>query len=227
MFAYKMTIYQVLTLQPELPQWTKGVRYDIEARASGNPTKDQYRLMMQALLADRFKLVAHHESRQVPVFALVLDKPGKLGPQLRAHPADSPCSTEYSPATGAPTTVAGWYPEICGGILGGLPSSPGHRRAGARDVPMAVIVDSFNVDITGIDRPVLDKTGLTGKFDFTIEYTPQLPNRPLPPGVEIPTDPTGPTFLEALKDQLGLKLVPETGPVDVLVIDHVEEPTPN
>ena len=83
--------------------------------------------------------------------------------------------------------------------------------------------------MTGIDRPVLDKTGLTGTFDFIIEFTPAA--RPPRPGAGIQPDESGdesgPTFVEALKDQLGLKLVPETGPVNVLIIDHIEEPTPN
>jgi uncharacterized protein (TIGR03435 family) len=74
----------------------------------------------------------------------------------------------------------------------------------------------------GIDRPVLDKTGLTGKIDFTIEFTPDVPA-----GTSFQPDPNGPTFIEALKDQLGLKLESQTGPVDILVIDHVEEPSPN
>ncbi len=78
-FAYKLDAnhYQLLTAQ--LPKWANTERFDIQARASGNPTKDEFRLMMQSLLADRFKLVVHHETRQLPVFALVLDKPESWG----------------------------------------------------------------------------------------------------------------------------------------------------
>jgi len=75
--------------------------------------------------------------------------------------------------------------------------------------------------VFGIDRPVLDRTGLTGTYDLVFNFTSEN----MPPGIQL--DESGPTFLEALKDQLGLKLVPETRPVDVLVIDHVEEPSPN
>ena len=67
--------------------WTTEDRFDIEARAPGNPTKADYRLMMQSLLADRFKLTVHYETRVVPLFELVLAKPGKFGPQLRLHRA--------------------------------------------------------------------------------------------------------------------------------------------
>ncbi len=80
--------------------------------------------------------------------------------------------------------------------------------------------------IAQLGRPVVDETGLKGDFDFTIEWVRQ-PNGTAPPGADAPPAPEGPTFLEALKDQLGLKLEPRTGAVDVLVIDHIEELSPN
>jgi uncharacterized protein (TIGR03435 family) len=227
LFAYKLNEAEMHAVQSQLPKWANTERYDIQAKASGNPTKDQYRLMMQALLADRFKLALHYETRQVPVFALVLDKPGKLGPQLQLHRDNPPCSSvPASPGPGFSTTVAGGFPEICGVIRQVQPSAPGHYRIGARAFPLAMFAFGMNVGTTGIDRPVLDKTGLIGKVDFVMEFAPQI-NGPLPPGADFQPDPNGPTYVEALKDQLGLKLAPQTGPVDVLVIDHVEEPTPN
>ena len=80
--------------------------------------------------------------------------------------------------------------------------------------------------IGNLDRPVLDHTGLAGTFDFVLEWTPQL-NGPLPPGVNFQPDESGPTFLQALKEQLGLKLETQTGPVEVVVIDHIEQPSEN
>ena len=77
-----------------------------------------------------------------------------------------------------------------------------------------------------MDRPVLDRTGLTGTFDFAIEFAPP-PNNPFGPGAKSRPDPAAPTFVEALKEQLGLKLESQMGPFDVLVIDHVEEPSAN
>jgi uncharacterized protein (TIGR03435 family) len=226
-FAYKLTIKQWETLQSALPKWATTERFDIQARAAGNPTKDQFRLMMQALLADRFKLAIHYETKQLPVFALVLDKPGKMGPHFQQHPADSPCSTAPPPGSGPPAMIAGGFPEICGAFLGGVSTTaPGRVRAGARNVPMSMIADSIGFGPTGIDRPVLDKTGLTGKFDITIEFTPEF-NGPLPPGATFKPDDSGPTFLQALKEQLGLKLEPQTGPVGILVVDHVEPPSEN
>jgi uncharacterized protein (TIGR03435 family) len=228
-FAYKLTPNQVRDARSQLPKWATTDRFDIQARAAGNPTKDQYRLMMQALLADRFKLAVHFETRQLPVLVLVLDKPGKLGPQLRPHPADSPCSTAAAPGggPGPQPTVAGGFPEICGVLVGVQPSAPGRFRGGARNVPIAMLTSMMSIpQITGVDRPVLDKSGLSGTYDFVIEFTPQLTG-PLPPGANFQPDPNGPTFMEALKEQLGLKLESQTGPVDVIVVDHVEPPSEN
>jgi len=112
-FAYKLNANQYQSLTDQLPKWAIVERFDIEAEAaSTNPTKDQMRLMMQSLLADRFKLVVHTESRQLPMFALVLDKPGKMGPQLRAHSDDPPCAPSDSLAPLA--KVVGGYPAMCG-----------------------------------------------------------------------------------------------------------------
>lgn len=227
-FAYKLTPEQSQALYSQV-SWANTNRYDIQGRASGDPTKDQIRLMLQALLADRFKLALHFETRQLPVFALVLNKPGKFGPQLRPHADDPPCSTAPPPPTSSAAfqaTTIGGFPEICGGFLPLEPSASGLLRFGARDVPMAILAMLSSSRLTGIDRPVLDGTGLTGKFDLIIQFTPQPKLNP-PPDASSPSADTGPTFLEALKDQLGLKLESTTGPVNTLVIDHIEEPTPN
>ena len=226
-FAYKLTPNQVQSVQTQLPKWATTTRYDIEARAAGNPTKDQYRLMMQALLADRFKLAIHFEAKQVPVYAVVLDKPGKFGPQFRQHPADSPCSTAAPTEQGAAPTQADGFPEICGAFVGVQPSNAGRLKLGARNVPMAMIAATLSIpELTGADRPVIDKTGLTGNYDIVIEYTPQI-NGPLPPGVNFQPDQSGPTFLEAMKEQLGLKLDKQTAPIDSVVVDHIEQPSEN
>jgi bla regulator protein blaR1 len=230
-FAYKLTPDQVQSVRSQLPKWTTTEEFDIQARASGNPTKDQFRLMMQSALADRFNLAIHYEARQLSVFALVLDKPGKLGPQLQPHPEDSQCSTAPPAPDSLSPTVAGGFPESCGAISDVQPSAPGRFRAGARNMPMAMIANSLvvlgNLGSSGnIDRPILDKTGVAGKFDFVIEWTPEL-NGPRSPGATFQPDPTGPTFMEALKEQLGLKLDSQKGPVEVVVVDHVEQPSEN
>jgi bla regulator protein blaR1 len=180
-FAYKMTPEQDPALMSQVP-WANTNRWDIEGRASGNPTKDQMRLMLQALLADRFKLKLHFETRQLPVFALVLNKPGEFGPQLRAHVDEPPCSAAAAgssyPQRGIQVTVAGGFPESCGELLPLHPSAAGELRIGARDVPMAILAMLFSSPLTGVDRPVVDSTELKGNFDLIIEFMPQRNGRP-------------------------------------------------
>jgi uncharacterized protein (TIGR03435 family) len=220
-----------------LPAWVSSDRFDIEARAQGDPSKDDLRLMMQSLLADRFKLALHHQTQQAPVFALVLSKEGKTGPQLQPHAEDGSCATAAAtankpPASGTPppaplsppSSTSGLQlpPIVCGTVFGLSPAStPGRLRVGGKNVTMAQLAKQLPV--RGLDRPVLDNTGLSGTFDFSLEWSP--PPDPAQPGST--SDETGPTFIEALQEQLGLKLDSQTGPVDVLVVDHIEEPSPN
>jgi uncharacterized protein (TIGR03435 family) len=134
------------------------------------------RLMMQSLLADRSKLSIHIENQQVPVLALILSKPGKTGPQLQIHPAsDTTCSTVPSAAD----TGDGMFPTTCGGIVGMKPVAAGNARAAARNVTMDLIASFLSGMGGGIDRPVLDQTGLSGKFDFNLEWAPE-PNASSP-----------------------------------------------
>ena len=170
-FAYKLPANQMLSLFPQLPKWATTERFDIQARAQGNPTKNQMRLMMQALLADRFKLAIHTESRQLPVFALVLVKPGKFGPQLRPHLDDPPCAPQL--VVGSGDTIAGGYPSACGGIIPIEPSKDGDMRLAARNVTLALAASTLT-GYGNLNRPVLDRTGLTGTFDFFFEYALDL-----------------------------------------------------
>jgi uncharacterized protein (TIGR03435 family) len=225
-FAYKLTPAQLNLLKPQMPKWVASDRFDIEARAAGNPTKDQLRLTMQSLLADRFKLAVHFETRQLPVFAMVLVKPGKTGPQLRPYSDGPPCDLVASPpvsgAAPPPAQDPGWFLP-CGDI--GAMFAAGRVHIGARNMTMGQIAISLPVASVGaLDRPVLDKTGLSGNFDLKLEFTPELSG---PSRTNFQPDASGPTFLEALRDQLGLKLDSQTGPVEVIVLDHVEEPSEN
>jgi uncharacterized protein (TIGR03435 family) len=225
-FAYKIAPNQQDLLLSQLAKWAATDRFDIQARASGNPTKDQMRLMVQALLADRFRLAAHHETRQVPVFALLVDQPGKLGPLLQKHPEDSACSNTSFPPSPPPAAPAqaldSRFPATCGGEVPMVPSAPGRVRGGARNVSMEIVAGSLTDG--GVDLPIVDKTGLTGKYDFAIEFAPQSPSsargnfRP---------DPTAPTFTQALREQLGLKIESQMMAMDFLVIDYIEAPSPN
>jgi uncharacterized protein (TIGR03435 family) len=228
-FAFKIADDQETSLLSQLPKWAITDRFDIQGTAGGNPTKDQMRLMMQAVLADHFHLLVHYETRQVPILALVVDQPGKLGPLLQRHADGLPCPANAAIRSSAPPAPQplrdARFPAACGGILRMPPNTPGRVRSGARNVSMELIASSIGQG-GDIDRPVVDKTGLTGMFDVAIEFTPQLvASSPLDANSH--RDITGPTFPEALRDQNGLRLEPQMGPVDFLVVSYVEEPSPN
>lgn len=222
-FAYKLTSNQVLSAFEQFPKWADTNRYDIQGRASGNPTKDQFRLMMQSLLAERFKLAVHYETKREAVLGLVLAKPGKIGPKLRLHPSNAPCSTAGPPQGASTALQTSGFPVECGEIMTLQPSAPGRLRFGARNITMSMFATFFSApNATGLSNSLVDKTGLTGNVDFLMEWSPEIR-----PGSGFQPDPNGPTFLEALKDQLGMKLRTETGPVNIFVVDHVQEPSPN
>jgi uncharacterized protein (TIGR03435 family) len=232
-FAFKdMKLAYRETPDLAAPGWVRSQPYDIEARAAGEPTKDQMRLMMQSLLAERFRLAVHYETRQLPVYALVVAKTGKTGAQMK--PDDGTCQTTASDVRAAntapqmpqPGSPGAQTPQQipCGALLPVPPSAPGRFRVAGRKVTPAFLAEMASAPITGIDRPIVDRTGLEGTYDISLEFTPAA-SGPAPPGFT--PDENGPTFEEALQDQLGLKLVPETGPVNVVVIDHVEEPSAN
>ena len=218
-FAYKLGQSDL----PGLPAWVYNDRFDIEARAQGSPTKDQMRLMMQSLLADRFKLITRTDRQTRPVLNLVLAKAGKTGPQLRAHSESDTCSTAPSAAPSSPSGLQ--LTAIACGSLGPVPASaPGLGRLAGRSVTMGRIAGVLMNPFTGVDRPVLDRTGLRGTFDFSVEWS-LMPDPAGLPGIQ--PEGAGPTFLQALQEQLGLKLKSAKGPVDVLVIERVEHPAEN
>jgi uncharacterized protein (TIGR03435 family) len=206
----------------QLPTWVTEERYDIQARAQGNPGKDQMRLMMRSLLAERFKLAMHEETREVTVAELVAAKEGRLGPNIQRHPANSSCPLDADPSVAAPDDR---FPLLCGGIVPMPPNTAGRIRFGARNVTMEFIAKSLSGG-AGSERPLLDRTGLGGAFDFSLEWTPEI-RGPVKPGVEAQLDQSGPTFEQALREQLGLKLVAKKGSQSVLVLDHVERPSEN
>jgi uncharacterized protein (TIGR03435 family) len=219
-FAYEVMGYQQESLLSQLPRWATTEHFDIQAQTDGSPakdTKDQMRLMMRSLLADRFKLALHFETRQEPLFGLIALKPGRTGPLLQPHPNDSPCPT-IPPAQ--PNQPAGSFPAVCGGISAMPPSGPGLVRFGARNVTMPFVA-SMLTSMGGLDRPILDQTGLAGNFDFALEWVFR------PRAADPPADLPGPLFMDALREQLGLKLESQKGPVEVLVLEHVERPSQN
>jgi uncharacterized protein (TIGR03435 family) len=234
-FAYKVdgTGDQARTVLAQMPKEVTTGLFEIEARAAGNATKDQMRLMMQSLLADRFNLRVHFDTREVPAMALTLDKPGKLGPKLRPHSEGPPCPEykSFDPAARPePPKPNDVFPQRCD--VNELQSKPGGTaRLGTRNTtPQLLARDITTVGFMSgeVDKPVVDRTGLNDRFDYVLEWS-GLSFGPLPPGAAAPapTDNPGTTFLQAVREQLGLKLVPTRAPIRTLVIDHVERPSEN
>jgi uncharacterized protein (TIGR03435 family) len=218
-FAYKLALkpQQREAMLAGLPKWASGDVFEIEAKApTSDPTKDQMRLMMQSLLADRFQLRVHFETREMPVYALILAKPGRLGPRLRPHDKGPSCDTAPPIERLEANNVPNVFPALCN-ILGMFPGGNGPWLAGARDVTMAYIAEALPT-VNG--RPLVDQTGLIGKFDFTLSYAPETSD-----GATAATD--VPSFETALGEQLGLKLESTKTPVRTPIIDHVERPSKN
>jgi uncharacterized protein (TIGR03435 family) len=231
-FAYKLSGTQELSLRFNVfsgapksgaPFWVTGSfdappeYFDISARAPGDTSIDQMRLMMQALLADRFHLVTHYVSADAPVFALVLAKPGVTGPNLQRHPTSDACA---APVSGQPAAM-GDLPPVCG-VIARVPSSAPGQHYGGRAIPLSLFATSVPTmtGLAAMPRPVVDQTGLAGLYDFTLTWMHD------PGGDEAIADNTA-NFRDALKLQLGLGLKPSHAPISFLIVDHIERPSEN
>ena len=228
-FGYKImpTKEQEQTMLAHLPDWVGVDNYTLEARADGNPTKDQMRLMMQSLLAERFKLAVHFETHDAPVLALVLVKTGKIGSRLRLHAEGLSCEAKWTlpPDRSSPSVPPGGFLPSCGTIQ--AISGPNNTVImGARDITLSHIAIYLS-SVRDFGRPVVDQTGLSGTFDFSLNWAPG-PNPQDSSPMSNQSNADGPDLMDALREQLGLKLQSEkSAPVRVLVIDHVERPSPN
>lgn len=195
------------------PGWLNSDKYDVEAKvnsalAGGHYPVGDRRLALQQLLADRFKLKIHRETRELPVYELVI---AKNGPKFKeAKPGD--------------TYMEGAKRHD------GRPMGPGIWMLGVGNLasqgePLATFITVLSR--SGVDRPILDKTDLKGHYDLNLQWTPEPSGSQ--PGAEPASSPeaSGLSLFVALEEQLGLKLETKKGPVEVLVIDHIEKPSEN
>jgi len=219
--VYDLFDYEVLGA----PSWATSDRFDIVATMSaGEPSNDaRLRRMLRALLADRFKLVVHEERREMPVYSLVLSRSDRtLGARLHSFKGectDDPSKVALPDLTRPlPATDASQGPRLCiSGITVG--------RIQGRGVVLSNLTTMLS-RLPAVRRRVNDRTGLTGSFDYDVEWTPTV----APAGVVVPTDrpaETGPNIFTALQEQLGLKLEPGKETLPVLVIDSVNQPSPD
>jgi uncharacterized protein (TIGR03435 family) len=210
------------------PAWIRSLLYQIDAKTDGARSQGMmHGPMLQTLLEDRFKLKLHRETREVPAYALTVAKGGpKLQPfqEGTCTPLDFKIFEQFPPPPSLPELPQGQ--KYCGGIdptdgtrwIGALATKKGTNvTLEAR----AMTIDDFIHQSLGsnLDRPVVNKTGITGLFDFHLEFAADENT----PGVEL----SGPSIFSALQRQLGLKLEPAKGLGDFLVIDQVQKPSAN
>jgi bla regulator protein blaR1 len=216
------------------PSWIRSEHYSLSAKGDG-PVRTEMLAgpMLRALLEERFQLKTHRETREMRVYAMTVGK-GGLKVQPLAEGACTPLDLTHPPAPRKPGDPP---PNLCGIMIMG-PTGKGDMMIEVRGATMT----QFAQRLSGrVDRGVVDKTGIAGKFNFHLEFTPDphIPGQGDPAGrggdpgnaadpsnPAPPSDP-GTSLFVALQEQIGLKLSSEKGPVSVLIIDHVEKPTAN
>jgi uncharacterized protein (TIGR03435 family) len=219
-YAYGVQGYQIVGG----PDFIQSARYRIDAKANGNPRRDQVFAMLQTLLEDRFQLQIHHETKDLPVYALEVARGGLKLPPPRAGACDDSATETTGEWAGGRMAVPGETPAAsarCGTAALSLVPSGAQLTGGKIAMPELVRLLSL---ILG--HRVIDRTGFTGVFDLRLEFLSDEITESMPPP---PPDSgmSGPSIVQALRDQLGLQLQPARGPVDIIVIDHAERPTAN
>jgi uncharacterized protein (TIGR03435 family) len=193
------------------PRWMDVDRFDIVAKAEKPVSPDEMRLLLRNLLAERFKLSTHTEKKATSAYALVLARAdGRLGPNLR--PAARDCASLRADPPDRD-------PDPCGMLTSATSLMTGR-----------LAVRGFDLSMLGrlspeVERPIVNKTGLTGVFDWELTWTPQPRLRTAQQNANV--DPNGPSVFTALQEQLGLRLDSQQEEREFLVIDRVEPPTEN
>jgi uncharacterized protein (TIGR03435 family) len=228
------------------PAWMQSEHYSLSAKADG-PVRTEMLAgpMLQALLEERFRLKTHRETREMPVYSMTVGK-GGLKVQPLAEGACTPLDLTHPPA---PPKAGDPPPNLCGVMIMG-PTGKGNMMIEVRGSTMT----QFAQRLSGrVDRTIVDRTGIAGKFNFHLEFTPDPymrgqaappgrgedagnsansgtnsgANPGASPGNPAPSADPGPDLFVALQAQIGLKLSSDKGPVSFLIIDHVEKPTAN
>jgi uncharacterized protein (TIGR03435 family) len=203
--AYRLQDFQLI----DAPDWTRTERFDIAAKADGHPEYAEMRMMLQGLLAERFRVIVHKEMRELPIYALVVARSdGKLGPQLFKSEIDCTDATGKKQPPSAISQARDVEP--CG-TNANTSNNSATLRGGSIGMPsLAATLSTF------ANRVVVDRTGLAGGFDLILTWTPNQTS-----------DTSGASLFTALQEQLGLRLESARGPVEVVVVDRVERPTPD
>lgn len=205
LLAYDVKNYQLMG-----PEWLDTLRFDITATVPEGATKEQFQAMLRDLLATRFKMTVHWESKELPIYALLV---AKNGPKIKPRDAASPGEEQL--AAMQKDEGKDGFPVLslpAAGLV--IETRNGRARVTAKAVPIPKLADLLSGQV---GRPVFDRTGLAGDYSFVLYFTP-----------DDATAGDEPFLPAALQEQLGLRLEARKGPVDLLVIDHVEKvPTEN
>jgi uncharacterized protein (TIGR03435 family) len=220
MLAYNAQEYEV-----KGPDWLSTQRFDIVAKVPPGATRDDLRVMIRNLLAERFKMVAHRGSAEGSLYALIV---GKSGPKLResaAEPRETPATSAGSPRQGAGSVDENGFPLLPGGhgnimrrtANGDFYITGGHRT-------MADLATMLSVQV---GRPVIDMTGLKGEYDYHLQFSTEgmavtRSGGGAPESGVGPSD-VSPILFTALQEQLGLKLETRKGTVDVVIVDSIDK----
>jgi uncharacterized protein (TIGR03435 family) len=195
-----------------MPQWAESEYYSLEAKAESSARVEMLSgPMLQAFLEERFQLKTHRETREMPVYALTITKSGLKAPPLSEGECVPLDLTQPPP----PPSKGQAPPKFCGALMMGV------------DPKGVMTMEVWGLSLkqfaqrlaSRVDRPVVDKTGIAGLYSFHLEFEPEAGR--------VSADLATPTIFTAIQEQLGLKLVPEKGPVEHLVIDHVQKPSAN
>jgi uncharacterized protein (TIGR03435 family) len=229
-----VSAYDVKNFQISGPDWLDSEFFDITAKVPQGTTREQSKVMMQNLLAERFHLALHREKKEMPGFELTIAKGGSKLKDSAPEPPPDPAAPPPPPRTGPPKRDANGFPIMDRpGMMMMMQMGPkgptAHMAAKSQD--LAALLQTLGNQLR---RPIVDKTGLTGKYDFNLEYSPDLqgmglgpmpgpgPGRPEGGNGPAPAEESGPDIATALREQLGLKLDSKKLPVDMLIIDKVD-----
>jgi uncharacterized protein (TIGR03435 family) len=206
-----MTAYKISYSQLSGPDWINSEMYDIVAKVPPGATKEQCSLMLQSLLAERFRLQIHREMKNLPMYSLMV---AKNGPKLKLHvEALPPADPARPPAdvSGPLKTDSDGYPVLRPGAH--MANAGGHNRLQIENKDLVWLVEELSGQL---GRQVKNETGLKGQYDFTLYWLSNYLLVTVGPG-------SGPDLVAAVQELLGLKLEEKKGPVESIVIDHVEK----
>jgi uncharacterized protein (TIGR03435 family) len=248
-----MNAYDVKDYQVSGPPYLDSERFEVTAKMPPDTTQEQFRVMLQNLLAERFKLTVHKDTKELPMYSLVVAKGGpKLTESAEAPPVkegEDPGALPPPPPLGQIKMGPDGFPILPAPLLGGgrggmfFMGMPGKMRLSAQKQTMKDLADNLS---SRLARPVADETGLTRKYDFALTFSTEGLNMPMMPGPPPPPPGGGggavavtggeggrgpgqteaeapPDIFRAIQSQLGLKLDAKKGPVTMIVVDHVEK----